>query len=331
MTKQFARPMVFALLGVFSTSVAVAGISPVYDCGTELTAPGKYKLMNDLVACQVNGVLIRGSDITLNLNGHSISCAPSDERLGGVVVSNQDFNIIRNVTVKNGHISGCKDGVVLILTEDSKVTKISSSGNQLWLNPEGSFESGTGITVFLSSHNKITHNHTFGNATEGIATYSSNHNLFKHNQSTENVNGSGIWADEEHDSRFLCNRTDRNSSGLALGPFSSGNLVRGNVARHNANGIGAVGLAWDGFYFADIASDNVFKKNIATDNYNSDVFEVVFDLVTAQGALEPDNACLNAWKKNQFNLTFGPEGCFGYSAHLDADDVCALEQECEDD
>ena len=105
----------------------------VTECGTILTEPGNYKLTHDLLDCPGSGVGILGSDIVLNLKGHEISCAENDLEVGGVYVERISLRaVISNVTVKNGHVSNCRDGIVLINTEDSKVMNITSTGNTMW-------------------------------------------------------------------------------------------------------------------------------------------------------------------------------------------------------
>ncbi len=160
----------------------------VTQCGTVLTEPGNYKLVNDLLDCPGNGVEIYGSDITLNLHGHAISC-DSDLEVAGVGVWSPTGSVIRNVTIKNGHVSNCRDGIVLMNTEDSKVMNITSSGNTKWERVPGVWVYGTGITVYLSRNNEIMHNHTYGNEGDGIGSWESSGNVFKHNTSTGNGNG----------------------------------------------------------------------------------------------------------------------------------------------
>ena len=153
----------------------------VTECGTVLTEPGNYKLANDLLDCPGGGVEIVGSDIILNLKGHQISCAENDLDIAGVIVYSLTEAMVSNVTVKNGHVSNCKDGIVLVQVEDSKIMNMTSTGNTQWERAPGEWVYGTGITVYLSRNNVIMHNHTYGNASDGIGSWDSSGNLFKHN------------------------------------------------------------------------------------------------------------------------------------------------------
>jgi parallel beta-helix repeat protein len=302
----------------------------VTECGTILTEPGNYKLANDLLECPGNGVVIEGSDITLNLKGYEISCAENDLDVGGVIVSPPlDLwgNVtVRNVTVKNGHVSNCRDGIVLIFTEDSKVMNITSTGNTRWEIEPGEWTYGTGITVWMSSNNVIMHNHTYGNASTGIGSWDSSGNLFKHNTSTDNE--TGINVGDETNSRIMCNRVHGNVDGIQVQPGSSGNLMRGNLVTGNAwSGIGMLGFAWDGFLWRHIPTGNTVRSNIVEDNAGFDFYEIYYDLVTGEVQLHPEDLCQNTWEKNQFQTEFGPPGCFGIPVELDKKDVCALDDD----
>ena len=301
----------------------------VTECGTILTEPGNYKLANDLLECPGNGVEIFGSDIVLNLKGYEISCADNDLEVAGIAVLGAPEAAVRNVTVKNGHISNCRDGIVLIFTEDSKVMHISSTGNTLWERTPGVWVYGTGITLWLSRNNVIMHNHTYGNASDGIGSWESSGNLFKHNTSIDNGNawqGAGINLTYEHNSRIMCNRTHGNADGILLWEGSSGNLVRGNLVTNNKNsGIGMIGYFWEGGYVA-MPDGNTIRSNIVEDHSWVDVFEVYWDFGDNL-LLNPDGICRNTWEKNQFQTEIGVTGCIGIPVELEEKDVCALDDD----
>ena len=242
----------------------------VTECGTVLTEPGNYKLANDLLDCPGGGVEIVGSDIVLNLKGYEISCAVNDLPVGGVAVYSLTEAMISNVTVKNGHVSNCKDGIVLVQTEDSKVMNMTSTGNTQWEREPGVWVYGTGITVYLSRNNVIMHNHTYGNASDGIGSWESSGNLFKHNTSTGNGNGwegAGISLNAEDSSRIMCNRIHGNADGILMLSGGSGNLIRGNLVSGNVTGIEMLGFYWQDpdtgeEYYYGMPSENTIRSNI---------------------------------------------------------------------
>ena len=293
----------------------------VTECGTFLTEPGNYKLAHDLLDCSGDGgVWIVGSDITLNLMGHEISCL---DGWVGIFLAGSGETTVKNITVKNGHVSNCVEGIALWLAEDSKVMNMTSTGNQ-----------GAGIAVWMSSNNVIMHNNTFDNASNGILSWISSGNLFKHNTTTGNGNG-GIAMDQETDSRILCNRAHNNADGIMLYRGNSGNLLRGNLVTGNLHsGLGMLGYyrqdpepPYDEYYF-DMPSGNTIRSNIAEGNPASDLYEGYWDFENDLSLkLDPDGICRNTFENNQFLIENGLPGCIGTSVVLDEKDVCALDDD----
>jgi hypothetical protein len=72
-------------------------------------SPGSYTLGQDSVSSSVYNVYINASDVTLDLNGKRVRCAPSNPATGvtiGIYVVSQS-----RITIKNGSISGCMFGI----------------------------------------------------------------------------------------------------------------------------------------------------------------------------------------------------------------------------
>lgn len=158
------------------TSVQDAGGFPF-----KITAPGSYKLVGNLVVpVNTTGILVQSNDVTLDLNGFSITggivcdnvgdtCAPPPARdTSGVeailgVVGGQPANIF-GVTIKNGHVRGFTNG---ILTFGGVVEEITAQGNL------------TGIFAFdaVVRKNDASRNHVDGIAcnqcvvTENVAVF----------------------------------------------------------------------------------------------------------------------------------------------------------------
>jgi parallel beta-helix repeat protein len=328
-------PVLLLVAGSALAGPKNGGPKNVTECGTILTEPGSYKLVNNLLDCPGNGVEIIGSDITLNLHGYEISCAENNLEVGGVIVYSLSEAMIRNVTVKNGRVSNCRDGLVIIQTEDSKVMHITSTDNTQWEREPGVFAYGTGITLWFSRNNVIMHNHTYGNASHGIGSWDSSGNLFKHNTSTDNGEsgaggGGGITLVGENNSRIMCNRTHGNTDGITLQSGGSGNLLRGNLVTGNQNtGIGMLGFYWqdpeppyDEYYYA-MPSGNTIRSNIVEGSPWVDLFEAHWD--GSDLLPNPDGICKNTWEKNQFQTEIGVAGCIGIPVELDDHDVCALD------
>ena len=262
---------------------------------------------------------------------HHVHAARAALRSGGILAGLE--TPVSNVTVRDGGVTGCADGIVLAWAEDSKITKMTSWDNRLWDGPG----SGTGITVWYTQNSEITHNLVYGNAIQGIGSWESSGNLFKHNTSIDNgTSGYGVGIDltGETNSRFLCNRIHGNVDGILMAPsidtgvISSGNLLRGNVVTGNLSGIGMMGFAWMCYYWLDIPNANTVRSNIVEANWWANLFEIYYDLYNGDVLLHPDDTCMNDWVNNQFGPPLvGPDGCFRTSDMLDDDDVCALDDD----
>lgn len=303
-------------------------------CPYYIDEPGKYRLTEDLMDCGGIGVAIMVSDVTLDLKGHTVSCADDGERSAGIVVGSFIFGVyeyVSNVKVTNGSVTGCADGVLLAGAVDSKVTKINAWGNHLWNGT-----SGTGITVWLSEHNVIMHNHAYGNEDVGIFSWIASGNLYKHNTATGNW--MGIRTGYEDSAEVMCNRVHDNGLGIVLGPASSSSLVRGNLVSYNwIDGISLVGvilppeIAGDPPEISDVSAGNTIRSNIVENNFGTaDLFEGYWDFSGGGEApvyaLHPDG-CLNTWQKNQYGSALAPSGCISAPVVLDDDDVCALDED----
>ena len=323
--------LVVPLMLLAAFPVFAAKPQAVTACETFIEEPGKYRLTTDLVDCEAFGVDILASDVTLDLKGHTISCAPNGLRTGGILTGldiripegENPFVPVHGVKITNGTVTGCADGILLAAATDSKVTKMTSTGNLSWYGI-----SGTGITVWYSYNNVLMHNHVYGNPNEGIASWESSGNLYKHNTTTENF--MGIWTNAEDNAQILCNRVHGNAVGIGLGGEINGSLVRGNLVSYNFyDGISLVGIIEDGEVEADIPSGNTIRSNIAEHNGFGDLFEGYWGLGEGDEfyILHPDGTCLNTWHKNQYGTALAPPGCIGESVLLEEDDVCALDDD----
>jgi len=146
----------------------------------KINAPGSYKLIGNLVVpANTTGILVQSNDVTLDLNGFSITggiacdnggdnCTPPTSDTSGVeavlgFVGGQRSNIF-GVTIKNGHVRGFTNG---ILTFGGVVEEITAQGNL------------TGIFAFdaVVRKNDASRNHVDGIAcnqcvvTENIAAF----------------------------------------------------------------------------------------------------------------------------------------------------------------
>ena len=103
--------------------------TPITDCGTVITEPGHYKLMNNLVGCDVPdpmgdtieyGIGIFSDDVVLDLNDHAISCLHGDQQGSNFYnfgVFTQEFRA--RIEILGGAVTGCNIGVIMNQRSDS--------------------------------------------------------------------------------------------------------------------------------------------------------------------------------------------------------------------
>jgi parallel beta-helix repeat protein len=300
---------------------ALAKSTSIDRCGIEIVEPGNYKLVKDL-DCPGSGIWIVSSDVSLDLKGHSISCSDTDNGMVGAVIALSWAEPLKNVTIRNGQVSNCHDGVTLINVEDSKVTRIAASGNVTYGGP---YSEGTGITVFMGGNNVITHNELFGNESHGLGVWYSDGNVFKHNTMRGNGN-EAIWFIAGSDSLIMCNDIYGNADGIAMQYYSDGNLLQGNhIADNYFGGIWMFSQLYDPdpSTWDDIPSANTVRMNIVENNGMGDLFEAYYvappvDMIFP----DPEGTCHNTWQKNRYGFAMAAPGCV--PEPFDLEEVCAL-------
>jgi hypothetical protein len=310
---------------LLAAAPALAG-KPVLisECGAKIYEPGKYFVTQDLnCAPGQQGIKVFSSDVTVNLKGHTITCAQGAGLVGAVLVGGSDgddgvYVGLTNVRVKNGTVSGCNDGVIFFYTESGEISKVTATNSY---TPDGS--AAGGITLLEASNTVVKNNVGIDNF-DAIRSFGGVNNKFKHNWSTGSRDAGLIVDAWEVGSSLVCNTSDRDLYGIAMGSGVE-NVVRGNLVT-NAGDVGIVlyGLAWGEFIW-DEPFDNVVQKNLVQTSGRADLAEVLFDLVNYDLIVSDDAQCLNTWTKNQYSTWMGPENCVAPTVELD--DVCALDDD----
>ena len=215
-------------------------------CGDTITAD--TTLDSDLIDCPHHGIVIGADDVTLDLNGHTITgdgektnpCPKGEFCDSGVLNDGHD-----GVTVRDGAVREFANGVLVVKARATRVLEISSKRNVFFgfavfesarsrvRDSSGSDNippEGDGMGVFFSHGLRIVDNTFRNNAGPGIHVDGSNGNLIKRNLFSHSSPGVLIGGDEASD------RGDRNE-------------VRGNRFVRNDGGVGVSG------------SRNVVKRN----------------------------------------------------------------------
>jgi parallel beta-helix repeat protein len=234
--------MTFLLFPIGPMPVANAQSDPI-------VLNADYQLNSD-VAFSGTGFIIEADNITLNLNGHTITGSYS-------AIPNPEFGIYVNghtgVTIKNGTVQGFVFGVVLDNANGNTIKGITSNDNY-----------HNGICIFNNSDNNNVKDCTCtGNGSVGIImTNGSNGNLVM--DCTNSGNGTGvsitlgtapgaIGSDSNTVKRTVCNN---NSLGGIFVGDSDYNTIMDNIT----NGNGIVGIT---IRFSDY---NEIRRNQSSNN-----------------------------------------------------------------
>ena len=190
---------VIAVLATCSLSSVAVGQEPPpgIECGDTITAD--TTLDRDLTDCPDNGILIDADDITLDLNGHTISgdgepvrrCPrnrPCDIGIG--------MDDHAGVTIRGGSVRGFALGVGVFRGRNNRLVKLDSSRNQYFgfviggssrtvirdsTGHDNPRPDGDGLGVFMSHDLRIVHNSFRRNGQLGIHIQGSTKNLVKGN------------------------------------------------------------------------------------------------------------------------------------------------------
>ena len=124
-------------------------------CGATVGPRGTTTLTADLGPCDGGDVALFVDSATLDLGGHTVSCADTD---GDGTVPDGIGLVGRKARLQNGTVVGCRFGVVLAEKGKHRVEGITATGNA----QDGIF------VVEGSTKNKVTGNNSSSNLDEGI-------------------------------------------------------------------------------------------------------------------------------------------------------------------
>ena len=228
---------------------ALAQTAPL-SCGDTITVD--TTLDRDLTGCRSNGVVIGADNITLDLNGHTISgdgkpvrrCPRRQPCDMGVFNDRHD-----GVTVRNGSLRGFAVGVLVGGVRGNRLVGLSSSRNQFFgyviadssrtairdsSGNDNPRPDGDGLGVFMSHDLRIVHNSFRRNGQIGIHIEDSTDNLIQGNEFVHNGDF-GIFVQADGN-QVRGNRCVRNGTGILVGPGSR-NVIAGNRVSGGGEGI----------------------------------------------------------------------------------------------
>ena len=233
--------MVALALGPFCAAPALASH---VRCGDTITTD--TTLDSDLLDCPGYGVFVGADDVTLDLNGHTISGTGA-----GQGIRNQAFD---RVVVENGVVTGFQGGVWLLGTIENRLSNLTVTANDfdgIRLLPLGGtvassgnriehsrvHGNGQGIVLIQSNGNRIDENVVAGNDNEEVQLTDSSGNRVETNSvsdsgQSDNARKTGIALSRSHDNRIAQNSVSGNAYGLRL-EGSDGNQLQRNLLEDN--------------------------------------------------------------------------------------------------
>lgn len=141
-------------------SLASAQTTGPLTCGSVITH--STILTNNVGPCPADGLIIGASNITLNLNGHTVSGATlAMESTGPAEQVGINLTNVSGVTVLNGTVTGFDAGVSITGGSGNTVTQIKAHDNINDVavnNNQTSCNFGDGITTDNSNNNRIINN-----------------------------------------------------------------------------------------------------------------------------------------------------------------------------
>ena len=314
--------VLLALLLAFPLAWAGDDFTPVTACGTVIDQPGHYRLVNDLstttipdpggfVAC----VIIASDEVTLDLNGYTISCDLDAPYFSFGVFSDYPND---GVKIMGGTVTDCVIGIEMSGNHSGTVKGMTMTENFL------------GLEIIAGSEVEIIKNKFLGNFETGIYATSwffgdyvgpgLGHKFHKNLFVDQGF--AGIETDGIEESVISCNRMEGNFVGLEMESPGFGNTIRMNVANWNSEvGIIAIGIIFSPDFVWPIAAGNTFMRNTALYNGGYDLAEAFIDLPNGAAFVLPDS-CHNTWQQNNYGYSFAVGDCIPPSKVFNEDN-CA--------
>jgi nitrous oxidase accessory protein NosD len=259
------------------TAVAIAtqAATPIASCGYQITAAGTYALATDLGPCSSDGVDVRAGNVTLMLNGHTITGTLGASTMAGVAVTAVANAIIQGPGVVE-QFGG--SGVAFTNTSNSKLLGITTEYNVV------------GVAASNNTGLHLAGNVIARNSFQGInAANDSNDEIASNAVVVNNTNPGQLMP-----AILLAgnNNTlhDNQVAGSYIGILLNGT---GNSVRFNSV-FGALGAGID----VGGGTGNTIASNIAQGNGLTEGPQ--FDLYDSNG-----NCTANTWRNNTF-LTASP-------------------------
>ncbi|MDQ4132242.1 MAG: right-handed parallel beta-helix repeat-containing protein [Actinomycetota bacterium] len=255
------------LLGTMVVAATPAAAAHV-QCGQVITQ--SVRLDGDVGPCPGDGLIIRASNITVNLNGHRVFAAQPNGPLENVGIR---MGMVSGVTVQNGTVEGFDAGVFINGGGNNTIQRLTVRNNINDMAEPFAFVAGQGTAQQPDvASGRVTAQEWnaqmlcfFG---DGITTESSDNNLIQHNRVLDNGPFGGITLVGDSDgNRIQHNQVAGNNisnwttraNGQA-GTGLCGATLPGAPGMQRGREVQAIGIRLEG----PGADDNVIQHNVVT-------------------------------------------------------------------
>ncbi len=223
----------------FRSFMATSPANPtvvISTCPTVITQPGTYSLANDLLCSNTDGIDILASNVTLMLNGHTITQDSADFGLvhvgisAGVGLPAGSTNV---QIIGSGTITGFVEGVNFEQVSNSLVEDVINTGNFFGFVVNGGFSAGCNQSCPSTGNIFAGNTSTFNNQ-HGFTLNGGNNNTFNANTASNN-GADGILLFVATGNNVTRNTLNNNGgSGIAItSGTGTGNNLSGNMAQGN--------------------------------------------------------------------------------------------------
>ncbi len=190
-------------------------LAPEPSCGAVITAD--TRLLQDLIDCPGDGIVIGAANVTLDLNRHTIDGDAASGAMGpDIGIRNDGYD---GVTVKGGTVREFDFGIRISNLSANSLFRLLSTRNRR-----------AGIRVEGSEGGRFVSNQAVANGTFGIILFGENHdNLVGENTAADNGGGGVGDFVSDHD-RILHNIVSGNAEeGIAVGGSSDSSVEQNSV------------------------------------------------------------------------------------------------------
>lgn len=244
----------FAVVALLLPASGQAHSSSV-GCGTTIVAD--TRLLTDLTNCPDNGIVIGADDITLDLNGHTVSgdgqpvASCPDGESCDVGVDNSAGHA--GVTISGGAVRSFDVGVRVVGASENRIRGLASANNSSFgmiigdstdtrVDHSASAHDGvSGIVVFDSQRLRIDHDSVTGTSGYAVPVFGSSRSRFDHNVLTNDQHGFLLVGSDQNAGSNNVVEHNRLSNGPSIEvAHSSDDLVRYNRLSNPGDGIGLI-------------------------------------------------------------------------------------------